>query len=89
VSFLTGEARSEKRGDDLHRERRADDARSQTEHVHVVVLDGLMRRICVVTDSGPDTGKLVCSDRNPCAAPAHDDASLDLSVSQYLGDRLG
>jgi hypothetical protein len=60
----------------FHREIFADDTRTNAEEVHVVVLDALVGGVCVVTEAGADTGKLVGGDDGADAAAADKDAAL-------------
>src|SRR5689334_16539412 len=52
VALLVGEARLQERLHQLRGDRRTQYPRAQHEHVHVVVLDPLVRRVDVVTDGG-------------------------------------
>ena len=47
VAFLACEARGDEGAHNLKREFEADDARAQTKHVAIVMLAGLVRRVCV------------------------------------------
>src|SRR5437868_15057976 len=71
---LVAEARVRERAHDLARDLLADDARADAEDVHVVVLDGLVRRVRVVAHARPDAGELVGRDADADAAPAEADA---------------
>ena len=62
---------------------------AQAQHVDVVVLDGLARRVAVVADGGADAGELAGRDRDAGAAAADDDAAVDLAVADGGGHRLG
>src|SRR5688500_11445099 len=88
MPLLAGEPGAEKRRDEVERERGADDAGAETEHIHVVVLDRLVRGIRVVADRGTDARELVGRDRDAGAAPADDDSPLGLAVPQRRRDRL-
>ena len=74
---------------DLAGERGADDARAEAQHVHVVVLDRLMRGVGVVAHRRANAGELVRGNRDAGAAAADDDAALGLPVAQGVGDRFG
>ena len=54
ATFSRRTSRREKRPHELAGERRADDLRAEAEHVHVVVLDALVRGVRVVADRGAD-----------------------------------
>src|SRR5690348_16748281 len=58
VALAAVEGRSEKCGYELARERRPDDLRAEAEHVHVVVLDPLVRAVDVMADRRADPGEL-------------------------------
>src|SRR5438128_3562126 len=62
VPLLGGEAGGDERAHEVDRQLLADDPGADAEDVHVVVLDRLVRRVVVVADAGPDTGKLVGGD---------------------------
>jgi len=51
---FAGEGGPEKRRDDVLRQGGADDTRPDADHVHVVVLDRLMRCVRVVAHRRPD-----------------------------------
>ena len=70
------------------RQRRADDARAEAQHVHVVVFDGLMRGVGVVADRRADARELVGGNRDAGAAAADDDAALGLAVRTASAPRL-
>ena len=74
---------------DLEGERRADDARAEAQHVHVVVLDRLMRGVGVVAHRGANPGKLARGNRDAGAAATDDDPALGLPVAEGHGDRFG
>jgi hypothetical protein len=48
VTFVPGELGSHKGLDDLARDFQSNDARAQTEHIHIVVFNTLMGRIVVM-----------------------------------------
>jgi hypothetical protein len=76
VAFLTAEACVEKGLDQINHKRRPDHARPKTENVHVVVLDGLMRRIDIVADASADTAEFVGIDADADPAAAQEDAPV-------------
>lgn len=49
----------------------ADHPRSQDKHVHVIVLDSLMRRIRVVAETGADSGDFISRNRGANTTAAH------------------
>ena len=57
---------------------------AQTQHVEVVVLDRLPRRVGVVTDGGANARKFARRDRRARAAAAHQDAAVGLPVADGL-----
>src|SRR2546425_11781327 len=89
VPLLAGELCGEERPHDLVRKPRADHPRAETEHVHVVVLDGLMRRVAVVADRGADARKFIGGNRHAGSAAADDHASVDLTLAKHNGHGLG
>src|SRR5436190_4001571 len=82
------ERRAQEGRDDVLRQRGADDARADAQHVHVVVLDRLVRGVGVVTHRGADAGKLVGGNRHAGAAATDDDAAVGVAVAQRLRDGL-
>ena len=88
MTLLAREGGVEKRCDEIGGKRGPDDTRSETENVHVVVLDSLPRGVAVVADGGADAGKFVGGNRHAGAAPAHDDAAVGASIAQRRGDRF-
>ena len=75
MSFLARKPGAEEDGRDFLRQRSADDARAETEHVHGVMLDGLVRGVGIVAGGRPDSRELVGGDRSPARA-ADDDAAV-------------
>src|ERR1700692_4269181 len=64
ITLATVESCPEERADELDGETRADHLGPEAEHVHVVVLDALVRRIGVVADRGADAAHLRGGDRS-------------------------
>jgi len=64
----------------VDRQRGADDLRAEAEHVHVVVLDALMRRVDVVAHGAPDSVHLGNGHRRTDARAADEDAALTVAV---------
>src|SRR5260370_22178436 len=89
VPLLVREGGAQERPDQILRQRGADDARADDQHVHVVVFDALVGRVAVVADGGADAGDLVGRHRRPHAAAADQDAALRAPVKDGAADRLG
>ena len=68
-------------------QRRPDHARAQAEHVDVVVLDALVRRVGVVRARGADARHLAGRHRHPGARAAHHDGALGAARAHRLGRR--
>ena len=83
------EGRLHERFGDLEPKRRADDPGAQAEHVHVVVLHGLMCCVGVVTDRGANAWELAGRDRYTGPAATDDDPAIGPMVVQRDGDRFG
>src|SRR5262245_24537105 len=77
--------RARKDRDQLAGQCLADDTSAEHQHVHVVVLDALMRRVSVVTEASPDAAMLVRGNRGADAA-ATDEHSM---LADIAGDRAG
>src|SRR3972149_5397851 len=73
-TLLPLEAGGQDRLPQPHRQRVADAARAQAEHVHIVVLHALARGVRVVAEGGADAAHLVRGDAGADAAAADDDA---------------
>jgi hypothetical protein len=84
VALASVEGRLQVCLDELTRERRPDDLRSEAEHVHVVVLDALVRAVDVVADRRADACQLAGGDRRADARAADEDASLGSPVLDHL-----
>src|SRR5579885_2403670 len=77
VTRLDGiELRGDERGHELACDGRADHLRAEAEHVHVVVLDALVRAVDVVADRRPDAGHLAGGDGLAALDPLADLARL-------------
>ena len=74
------ELRAEERAHELGGELGADHLGAEAEHVHVVVLDALVRRVGVVADRGADPGELAGRDRGADARAADEDAALGVAA---------
>jgi hypothetical protein len=64
----------------------AHDLGAETEDVHVVVLDALVRGVRVMADRGTDPGQLVRRDGGAHAGAAHEDTALGLASEDRLTD---
>src|SRR2546423_10086647 len=89
VARTAVEARREKRSDEVARKGGPDHLRAQAEHVHVVVLYPLMRRVDVVADGRADPGELAGSHRGADAGAADEHATLGISALDGSPDLLG
>lgn len=89
MAGLAGEAGRHEGGEDLGGESRTDDTRAQAEHIEVVMLNRLVRRVTVVADRGANTGNLVRGNRNAGAAPAHEHATVGAPIEQSLANSCG
>ena len=78
MPLFIGKFRTHKRPHQILREGDANNARSEHKHIHIVVLDALMRRISVMAYSRANAGKLVGRDAGADAAAADEDATLCL-----------
>ncbi len=70
-------------------ELRADDARTEHEHVHIVVLHALMRGIGIVAHRRPDPRQLICRHARPDPAAADEHAALGLAVQHCPAHGFG
>src|ERR671910_2138651 len=86
ITFSAVKTCPEERCDEIVRERGADDLRPEAEHVHVVVLDALMRRVDVVADRGPDPGELACCDRGTDPRSADEHTTFGIPAENGLAD---
>src|SRR5579875_967371 len=87
VALDAGKARPQPGGDNLPGQAGPYHARAQAEHVHVVVLDALMRGVGVMAEAGPYARHLVGHHRGPDAAAAYDDTAPGLAGAD--GQRHG
>lgn len=88
MALLTGECGREKRRDDLGGQGDANDPRTDTQHVQVIMLDGLMGRIGVVAHRRPDSWKLVRGDRDAGAASAYDETPVGSALHERRRHRF-
>jgi len=89
VPLLACEPGVEEGAHEFGREFRTDDARAEREHVHVVVLDALVRGIGVVAHARADAAHLVRGHARADAAPAQQHTALGLALLDGLADRAG
>ena len=66
----------------------ADDPRAEGQHVHVVVLDALVRRVRVVAHGGPHAADLVRGHARADAGAADEDPAIDLAVADRVPEPL-
>lgn len=86
MSLFTRELGVDEGSHEFYRDFFTNNACSQAQDVHVVVLDTLMGRINVVTDSGANSGNLVGSDTDSDTAAAQQNAAIRLTRHDYLTD---
>src|SRR3954451_22838780 len=86
VAFAAVEGRIQKCRHELARQRRAHDLGAEAQHVHVVVLDALMRAVGVVTDRCPDARHLARGNRRAHARAAHEHRALGATALDRLTD---
>src|SRR5262249_10248924 len=89
VPLATVEAGCEKDGDELLRDRGADDLGAEAETVHVVVLDPLVRAVEVMADRCADPGHLAGRDSRPDSRAADEHTALGPAGLELLTDLLG
>src|SRR5581483_7532769 len=87
VALFAGELRRREGADELDGDLRPNDTRAEGEHVHVVVLDALVRGVRVVADGTADAGDLVRRDRCADAAPADQHAAVSAAGCHRIADR--
>src|SRR5215471_13531696 len=67
----------------------ADYARTENQHIHVVMLDALMRRVAVMADGSADAGHLVGGNTRSNSAAANQHAALCSPIEHRLAYRFG
>ena len=85
---LAREAGVQERANQLVGELDADDATAEHEHVHVVVLDALVRRVRVMAETSANARNPVRDHRRADAAAAEEDAALGPRLADGRGDGL-
>src|SRR5579884_2981980 len=88
MPFFVAESRAQECPHAFFRQLHADYARAEHQHVNVVMLDSLMRRIRVVAHSRADPGQLVGGHARPHSAPANQHASLSLALEDSAPHRF-
>src|SRR6202008_3516243 len=76
VSLLACEPGTYECTDDFTCDLLSYDPRAQTQYVHIIVLDALVRRIVVVKKPCTNAGDLACCDRHADAATTDDNPTL-------------
>ena len=89
MAVLVRELCAEEGIDDLAGQRRSDNPRADAEHVHIVVLDGLMRGVSVVADGGADAWKFIGRNRHAGATSADDHAAVRVAIEDRLRHGFG
>ncbi len=88
VPLLVRELGGDERPGQLLRHLRPDHPTAEDEHVHVIVLDALVRRVGVVTEAGANTRNFIRGNARAHTAPTHEHATLSLTVQDCLADLL-
>src|SRR5829696_3384983 len=86
VPLAAVEARAEEGAREVDGELGADHLGAEAEHVHIVVLDALMRRVDVVADRGSNPGELAGGDRGAHARAADEDPALGVAVQDRVAE---
>src|SRR3954453_7008607 len=81
VALAAVEPRTQEYPDELGGKLGADDLRAQAEHVHVVVLDALVRGVDVVADGRANPGDLAGGNRRADAGAADQDAAVGAALA--------
>src|SRR5262245_34974224 len=89
VALLGEEARAEEGTHELGGQLGTYDLRPETEHVHVVVLDALVRGVGVVADCRANPGQLAGGDRRADARAADENAPFGISRADRRAQLLG
>ena len=87
--FALNEPSIQKRIDKFECQLLTDDSTAHAEHVHIVVLNALMRRVSVVADAGPDARDLVRSNANTDATATDQDPSIGTTLDDLFADGGG
>ena len=89
VTLFMGELRAQKSVDTVVCGLGANDPGTEDEHVHIVMLDPLMRRVVVMAEAGADTANLVCGYAGAHTAAADENSSLGAAVQDSMPDFRG
>ena len=89
MAYLAGEVGAEEGFDEFAGKFDADDAGAEAEDVHVVVLDGLMGGVGVVTEAGADAVDFVGGDGGADAGAADKDAAVGFAALDGVADFAG
>ena len=73
----------------VFRKLHADHAGAEHQHVDVIVLHALMRRVCVMAHTRANSGQLVCGYARPHTAATNQHASLRLAIQHGAAHRFG
>src|SRR5512141_423128 len=87
VTLLAGKASSQKRFEHLPSQGVAKHLPTQTDHVHVIMFDTLMRRVVIGARARPHPGDLVSGDAGPNAAPTNGDPTFNCPLRDSLRQR--
>ena len=87
VPFFPGESGRQEGDGDLLGQKGPDDARTEGEHVGIVVLHGLMSGVGVVGEGAPDSTYLIGGDGGARSGATDDDSPFRLSGNHRPGDR--
>ncbi len=89
MALLTRESGTKKRGREIPGKFHADYARTENQHVHVVVLHSLVRGVRVVAKAGSNAMDLVGSHAGAHPAPTDQDAPFRPSIEHGVSKRGG
>lgn len=89
MAFGARELRPKERDDELGGERWSDDARSQRQHVHLIVLHALMRRECVVAERRSNANEFVRRHRRADATAAQQHAAFGATIENGARNAFG
>ena len=79
MSLFPGKNGSDVGADDFAGDLNPNDAGAETEHIHIVVLDSLVRRVRIVAEAGAGSADFVGCHAGADAAAADNDAALGLA----------
>jgi hypothetical protein len=89
VALLACEFGSEVSGDKFMRQCGTNHTSTEHENVHIVVLDSLMSRIRIVTETGTNARQFVGGHRRADAAAADQHTAVSVAIEENLADSLG